>query len=144
MTIVVPVRAFAEYFEMATMTTPTPPALPVATGGLGLGWGDEVYTGGLPIDPVKNCTVIISTSGMVQQGNIRYPAIQLSFYHTTQATAAARAEEAFTVLKDKNNWTIGSWRVLDISPIQEPFFLKRTNENIYVYAFNINLTIVAA
>lgn len=143
MTLSVPIRALATYFEMATMTTPTPPTLPVATGGLGLGWGDEVYTGGMPLDPAKNCTVFIPTSGIVQQGVVRYPGAQVLFLHTTQATAAERAAITFAAFKDKVNWTIGDWRVLDISPIQEPFFLKRTAENVYIYAFNIIYTIVA-
>lgn len=139
MTVIMPVRQLATYFNMAT-TAGMPP---VATGGLALGWGDPVYTGGMPPDGTAPCTVIIPTSGIVKAGIVRYPSMQLSFYHSVQGTAAARAEEAYLALKDKVEWTIGGFKVLYINPLQEPFFLTRNADNIYIYAFNISMEIVA-
>ncbi len=105
--------------------------------------GGNIVLGELPSDPAEVLS-LVETPGiggekvMEDPGtSYEFPRAQLTARGADYPSGRALIGSAWTALNGIVNTPIGGSQYLKVEPLQSPFFLKRDENDRYIFAFNV-------
>lgn len=117
----------------------------LATAGVGA-VGSTLFYNQMPSAP-HNCVVLHEYSGNAPEfalpstGGVatEHPRVQITSRATTEAIARSKAQTAYETLAKVANQTLTTTRYLRVEPLQAPFFLRKDENERWLFVFNVEV-----